>query len=101
MAAPEEPGLPIALAGVLREEQGIFRTLDMRVENQNDEASPLAVAPITEPGPGGYQVADTPLGEELSVGGPSPKLQENSSWLCNQGRAGGGWSWLCLGPLMQ
>ena len=76
-AAPEEPGLPIALAGGLREEWGIFRTLDMRAENQDDRASPLAVASVTEPGPGGYQVAGAPLGEELSVGGPSPKLQEN------------------------
>lgn len=49
----------------------------MRAENQNDQASPLAAAPVTEPGPGGYQAADTPLGERLSVGGPSPKLQEN------------------------
>lgn len=49
----------------------------MRAENQNDRASPFAVAPVMEPGPGGYQVAGTPLGEELSVGGPSPKLQEN------------------------
>lgn len=49
----------------------------MRAENRNDQASPLAAAPVTEPGPGGYQAADTPLGERLSVGGPSPKLQEN------------------------
>lgn len=73
-------------------------------KNRNDPASPLPVAlrsksqtPVTEPGPGGYQVAGTPLGEKLPVGGPGPVPRENRGGLCNQSLAGGGQSRLSLG----